>query len=193
MFEQKKIDSLIRNEWEFYDVKKMMKIKITILLFILVVFGGLFFVLSGVFLSSINEEYNTVFVKLGISLALLIVILLVSFVKLKQMDMDKKGWYFSAFQDKRLKREDVLGFAKELLKENNILFEEEQTKRTITLWITIFNLLGKDFRIRVWFSKVDGVPILELGIGPESLINKGEIEKFKRILSDGVRKRYEGS
>ncbi len=143
----------------------MLKLKLTLgTILFLIMWGALLFV----FYTLTKDLYNSIIyatisvIIVGIGIAL----------KLKQMDREKDGWYFSGVQDNRLKREEVLALLREFLRSKGYEFVEEETHRTMTLWITYFTISSADFKLRLWFTKLGGVPVAEIGIGPETPANK---------------------
>ncbi len=174
---------LLENRWELYDEKKMRKKKILIVGFLLLFVYAMWFFFMYMIL---RELLASVVCASGI----LLLFVLIIFLKVRQMDRKKDGWYFSAYQDKRLRREDVLELVGDFLSSGGYAFKKEETHRTMTLWITYFALPTLDFKLRVWFSKVGGLPMVEIGIGPETESNRDLIREFRDGISREFIKRY---
>ncbi len=178
-----KFKMLPENRWVKYDAKKMRKKKGVGIAAILLILWWLEF---QIFLFAIDspiwgispEILSAIF-----STIIIVVAIVVIWAVLKRIDIQKDGWYFSAYRDKGLNWETLVSFIWAFLKENGYLFEQEKVHKTGTLKITYFDLKGKDFKIRLWFSTVNGVPVVEIGIGPENLNNREEIEKLREKIS----------
>ena len=184
----KKIDRLLRNEWELYDVKKMMK-RGLILVLMFVIFGAVFFVFSYFFFYFAMERYD-LDLKVAIGGVFFLLVIVSSLVNARRIDVGKRGWYFSAYRTRQLDGERIIQAITDALTDRNMIFREKKTRRAETLWISYFSFPGKDYRVRVWFSKGRGEPILELGVGPVSAVNGGPIEEMKTLLSNVVREMY---
>jgi len=175
------LDSLVRNQWEFYDVKRMRKLKAALIGPLLVIIWILFVFLVWLVASFIGYTDFTVILILGTVIT--VIVMLVVLVNLKKMDKDKKDWYFSAHQDKRLNREWLLAMLSDFIRRNGYMFTEATTNRSMTLWITYFDIAGADFKVRLWFSTIAGTPVAEFGIGPETIINRKRIEELRTKMS----------
>ena len=179
-----KIDMLLKNKWEKYDAEKMRKKKAII---VSVLFAIIWFLLLLLFYMVFRDVKESA----GLSTVFLVVIGAVIFIKLKQMDAEKNGWYFSALQDRHLKREEVLGILRDFLKSHGYAFHEEETHRTVTLWITYFTIPAVDFRLRLWFTTLNGIPVAEVGIGPETPPNRELLKELRDEISSEFIKRYQ--
>ncbi len=178
-----KIRMLLENKWERYDEKKMRRMKILIGIF------AFLFIYIMLFIMVYSFSHNYITSALWAA-GLLPIVVLIFYLKLRQMDQKKDGWYFSGLQDERLKREDILELIRKFLDSKGYVFHEEETHRTATLWITYFTLPTTDFKLRLWFSKLGGVPTAEVGIGPESPVNKELLEELRKEISEEFVKRY---
>ena len=178
-----KLRMLLDNKWEKYDEKAMKKKKTIVVSGLLLFIWVMFFLLS---YSTIENVTESAFCASGV----LVLVVVIIAVKLRQMDQKKDGWYFSGLQDERLKREDILALIREFLTSKGYAFKEEETHRTVTLWITYFTLPTTDFKMRLWFTKLGGVPVVEIGIGPETPLNKTTIENLRNDISKEFVKRY---
>ena len=175
------IDSLITNKWEFYDVVKMRRKKLMVIVPLAAILWFMFFMLVNLFASLAG--YDDIPVKLLVSTIIFLVVMAIVMLKIGQMDRDKLGWYFAAVDDQRLDREQVLGFIKGFLEKRRYTFVEASTHRTMTLWITYFDIPGTDFKLRLWYSMIGGVPVVEIGFGPETLLNKKLLEQLRTEMS----------
>ncbi len=178
---------LLRNEWEKYDPKKMRKEK-ALLVAIILVF--LWFFEQWLFMLLIGDSeimgMSPALLSAVIATIIVLGVLIVITLMLKRMDVQKDGWYFSAYQSKSLRWDDMVAFMREFLKQNGYIFEEE-LHRTGSLKITFFKPEGKDFKIRIWFTIIGGMPIVEMGIGPENETNRDEIEELKTKISNAFK------
>ena len=143
------------------------------ILFLIILF--LVYTLSG--RSGVAIEYQVL-----IAVAVTLVVALVIVAKLRQMDRVKLGWSFSALQDPRLTWEEMLRFCRAFLAERG-LSSAEKTRRTTTLFITYFDVSGKDFSMRLWFSKMLTPPVVEIGFGPETAVNRNELRELEAAMS----------
>jgi hypothetical protein len=175
------INSLITNKWEFYDVAKMRRLKMTIIIPVAVILWFLLFMLVSLFFSMAG--YNDLTVKLMVSTIVFLAMLAMITMKINQMDREKKDWYFAGVNDARLNREQILDFMKGFLARRKYVFVEASTHRSLTLWITYFDIQSADFKVRLWFSVINGVPIVEMGFGPETMINKKLLEQLRTEMS----------
>jgi hypothetical protein len=184
------IKDLIENKWKFFDEAEQRKKKaMTMIPLLFFVFFVLYMVIHFMF-AIFNVSFDTILNKLILSVIFVIVIMLVAAVKISGMDQDKTDWYFAALQDKRLQHESMLDFMKKFLKDRKYQFEMGETKRTVDLYITYFELPGTDIKTRLWFTKLRGIPTVEIGVGPETGINKNTIEKLKRDFSKEFKKAF---
>ena len=189
--QKKDLDMLLRNEWEFYDPAKTRSLKIFLVLFLIGLMWLVFFLLGGFVLPVIREDLaNDIMVILMIPTILTLAFMVIVMFAVKRMNMSKDNWYFSCLQHPGLDPDQSLQMASDFLRDQGILFTQEKTKRTSTLFITMFDLGGKDFKMRVWFSKIVDVPILEIGFGPENDLNKKTIEDLRNEFSNMVVARY---
>lgn len=186
----KEIKMLLQNEWEFYDVKKMRKKKSIIVSILIVILWGIFYFLINLFIDNMDPEYNTFPIKAIITTIILFIVMIIIVMKVRQMDQEKKDWYFSALQDKSLNREEILMMVRDFLYRHNYIFNEEETHRTMTLWITYFTISTVDFKVRVWFTTIAGLPTVEIGFGPETPLNRKTIVRLKSELSQEFQMRY---
>ena len=182
---------LIENKWEKYDPERMRKLK-TRLVTIILIF--LWFVEFWAF--SIMFKYSFYYqspYSMGAIAATIITVLafIIAFILLRRVDVEKVGWYFSAYMDKSLRWENMLNFMRNFLRENNYIYREKPHK-VGNLKITYFEPVGKDFKIRLWFTNIGGTPIVEIGIGPENDSNKDEIGDLRRRISESFKKRFSG-
>ncbi len=183
------LESLIRNQWELHDVKKMQRLKaaavgvVVLVLFtvILILVGSVSSRLSP---SGLSSDYQAL-VAGGITLAATFVIA----GKVRQMDREKRGWSFSALQDSRLDWDELLALARAFLSERNFVFAE-RSHRTITLFITYFDLAGTDFSMRLWFSRLLKPPAVEIGFGPETPANRGALRDLRAAMSETFARRF---
>ena len=135
-------------------------------------------------------DIGTIFMEALITFVLVILIAVIVFVKVKDLDQDKRDWYFAVLQDKSLNHETMLGMMRKFLENNKYQYKQEETKRTIDLFITYFDVPSSGFKTRVWFTKLAGMQTLEIGIGPETPLNKNLIEKLKKQISSEFKKKY---
>ncbi len=171
----KNIDGLLRNEWELYNSKEMMKKKGALVGVVMVFLWYMEFIL---FSTLVDVFYGAL-----IATVIVVVVAVVSIILLKKIDVQKDGWYFAGYQRKGLKWEHMLSFMKWFLTENGYIFQVEEHRAVGSLKITFFNLQGKNFKIRLWYTVMGGTPIIEIGIGPRKEDNHEEIEKLKKEIS----------
>lgn len=182
------INSLITNKWEFYDVAKMRRMKMAIIIPLVVILWLLMFMLVNLFSSLAG--YDNLMVKLMVSTMILLVVMAIVTMKINQMDREKRDWYFAAVNDARLNREQILEFIKDFLARRKYVFIEASTRRSMTLWITYFDVQSADFKARLWFSVIGGVPMVEIGFGPETMINKKLLEQLRTEMSGEFATRF---
>jgi hypothetical protein len=175
------IDGLVTNKWEFYDVKKMRRLKAALIIPLL--FLVWFLIVFIVWLIASLVDYSNLQVILIIGTVSTVIVMLFVSIKIKQMNRDKKDWYFAAFQDSRLNREWFYAMLTDFLRRNGYMFTETSTHRTITLWITYFDIAGTDFKVRLYYTLIAGMPVVEIGIGPENMINRNRIEELRTRMS----------
>ena len=190
--EKKDLNMLLRNEWEFYDSLKMKKMKSSILVALLAFLWVVFFMVSYFintgFSSSSGSEALTDSIIEGTFFTILFIVIVV--VMLRKMDMEKGNWWFSCIQQPSLTNEICIQMANDFLKEQGVYYTPEETKRTGTLFITMFDLGGKDFKMRVWYSTILQPPVFEVGFGPQNDLNKRTIDDLKNEFSKMVAARY---
>ncbi len=184
-----KFKMLPENRWERYDAKKMRKNKGAGVVAILLILWWLEFQMFLLAIDSPIGGMSPEILSAIFSTVIIAVAIVIIWVVLKRIDTQKDGWYFSAFRDKGLNWETLVSFIWAFLKENGYIFEQEKVHKTGTLKIAYFDLKGKDFKIRLWFSPVGGVPVMEIGIGPENLNNREEIEKLREKISAAFREK----
>jgi hypothetical protein len=184
------IKDLIENKWKFFDESEQRKKKaMTMIPLLFFVFFMLYMVIHFMF-AIFNVSFDTILNKLIISIIFVILIMFITAVKISGMDQDKTDWYFAALQDRRLQHESMLGFMRKFLKDRKYQFEMSETKRTVDLFITYFDLPGEDFKTRLWFTKLRGIPTVEIGIGPETGINKNILEKLRKEFATEFKKAF---
>lgn len=182
------IDSLVTNKWEFYDIVKMRRKKALVIVLMAGVLWVLFFILVNLFATLAG--YGDLMVVLVVTTIVFLAVMAGITLKINQMDREKRDWYFAAVCDARLDREKVLSFMKEFLGRRKYAFVEASTHRTMTLWITYFDIAGADFKMRLWFSVIGGTPIVEVGFGPETVINKKLLELLRTEMSADFDSRF---
>ncbi len=180
-----RIDMLLRNEWEKYDEKGMKRKKLLIGTAFLLFLWIMFFLMVDTLLPEKDILGNAVCATGILAIAAILFVL-----KLRQMDIKKDGWYFSGLQDPRLRREEVLELVRNFLRSKGYVFTEEETHRTLTLWITYFTIPTADFRIRVWYATMADPHVVEIGIGPENRINRKLLEELRVEISEEFVKTY---
>jgi hypothetical protein len=118
--------------------------------------------------------------------------MLIVLAKIRRMDREKRGWYFAALQDLRLNRDILQSWLSGFLSRNGYRFVAADTNRTLSLTITYFDIEGSDFKVRLWFTTMNAMPIVELGIGPETLLNKGRLTELRTRMSQEIAAAYPG-
>lgn len=184
-----KLKALLSNEWERYDHKKMFKLKMVIVVPLLALVYFLLLYVNYLILSYVLPSVTCAMTAI-ITAVIFIFIVVLIVVKLKQMDVDKMDWYFSCLKDSRLDREECIGMMKELLVRHKFNFVDQETHRTITLFITNFEIAGADFKSRVWFTVIGGEPMVEIGFGPETMINKNQLLQLRTEMSNAFMARF---
>lgn len=182
------INSLITNKWEFYDEARMRRLKTAVVIPLSVILWFLMFMLVNIFSSMAGVD--DLLVKIIVSTIVFLAVMAFITMKLRQMDREKRNWYFAAVNDNRVDREKTLSFIKDFLASRKYMFVEASTHRTLTLWITYFDIQGADFKVRLWYSVIGGVPIVELGLGPETIINKKLLEQLRTEMSNEFSQRF---
>lgn len=179
---EEKLDFILRNVWERYDVKKMRRLKAAVVAGVLAVLWFIIFFL----VVTINMPSFGDLALIAAVLATITVIAvgIVAGVRFVQVDSSKKDWYFSGLQHEGLRKDEVLGLARTFLTQHGYARFREDTKTTLRLSITFFDVEGADFRMRVWFSEALTPPIAEIGFGPETMLNKAILSRLMTDMSN---------
>ena len=174
------LKALLHDRWELYDAKRMRRLKTVIIGFLMpVLFVIVLFLVNTLSRGPGGLSFEG---QALIALVLTLVLTAVITAKLLQMDRAKVGWSFSALQDARLDHEGMLALCRAFLSGRGFTFTEK-TRRTTTLFITYFDVSGKDFSMPLWFSKMMTPPVVELGFGPETAVNRGELRELQAAMS----------
>ncbi len=181
------LTSLLRGRWEPYDVEKMRRLKVIAAgVLAPILFVVILFLVNSISRLSGGPAFE---LQVVIAVAATLAAALGIAAKLRQMDREKRGWSFSALQDARLRWEELLPLARAFLAERNLAFAE-RTHRTATLFITYFDVAGRDFSMRLWFSKILTPHVVEVGFGPETPGNARVLRELRAAMSETFVKRY---
>lgn len=187
---QKKMDQILRNEWERYETKKLGAMKSAFVALALVFLWAVIYIPLSFFPLEFIPSVNKAAVAIGTATISTVLAGVIAMVKLVQIDRGKKDWYFSALEDARLRRDDVLGMARAFLAQHGYLNPREDSKTAFKVNITYFDIYDVDFKLRVWFSESFNPPIVEIGFGPETPLNKLVLSRLRADLSGEFAKRY---
>ena len=188
--EQRKMDQILRNEWERYDTKKMGAMKAAFVAMALVILWALIFIPLSILPFELIPYVNKAAVAIGTATLSTVLVGVIAMVKAMQIDRGKKDWYFSALEDARLKGNDILGIVRAFLATHGYPNPREDSKTAFKVHITHFDIYGADFKLRVWFNESFNPPIVEIGFGPETMLNKLILSKLRADMSSEFVKRY---
>jgi len=187
---QKNIDMILRNEWERYDAKKMMRLKAAVAIAAFIVLWVVFFVMMLSLPIPLFADADRTLIAACVATILTLAVGVYVTVRITQIDRDKRDWYFSGLQDARLRRDDVLALARISLAQHGYTNCREEGSKAHRLGITFFDIPGADFRMRVWYAEGIGPPIAEIGFGPETPINSSAIMRLRADVSAEFARRY---
>jgi len=184
-----KLNTLLRDEWELYDTHKMRWLKVAAVAMLLPLLWVLVYLLVHVVASKIVSAGPTLGEEAALTTAITLALALLIIGKVRQMDRAKANWHFAALQDARLVHEETLALARGILTKRGYAFEE-RTRRTITLFITYWDVKANDFSMRVWFSRIVNPSIVEVGFGPENSSNRERVRELRSATSGEFLRRY---
>lgn len=197
LFRTKKADAILRNYWERYNVKKM-RLMASVGIIILAIFIWIFPYVLLTSMYSFFAEAGLVSQESDIFLFMTTVITIIDIVIIsivvmifRRKERKNKDWYASGLLDPRLDRLEVLDMIRSLLTKHKYLFTEVE-KRSIGFkrWVTNFELSRDDFRLRLEFFEASYMRVAAIYIGPETILNKKQLQEFKSNLSQEFIKRY---
>jgi hypothetical protein len=196
---QKLSRKLIKNEWEFKSrpqiiEKRSKQISSSSPLYGWIIITTLTFILFIAIANIFHLSWNYIIIFFIISIFLGAIPFALGLPDPK--DIGKKtekeivNWHFTNFQDPKLTLEMAKNLIKEILNKNKSQYNEESKKEPFYTTIIRFSIDSNNLNIRlVWLYGAKPY-FLEIGIGPETIKNKTQIEKLKNIISNKFAEKF---
>jgi len=196
----KKADALLKNYWERFNIKKI-RIMASVGIVILAIFLWIFQYIVITSLYSLFAEVGIVsqdsdFYMLTAVVITIIDIIIIGIVVIfyRRFERKHRDWYASGLLDTRLDRLEVLDMIRSLLTHSKYFYTETEKRH---LWpyrrTTHFESSRNNFRLGLDFFESSSMRAVAIYIGPETILNKKQLQELRNRLSEEFGRRYGSS